>query len=294
MSIAERQFQVNKVTPAYWRLTFENPPINMLDPQTMLELQDLVGQFETDPGLKVVVFGSADPDFFIAHFDIARAAETPRTPGPTGYSTWLDLTLRLSRAPVVSIAAIRGRARGVGSEFALACDLRFASMEKAVLGQPEVGSGLLPGGGAVERLPLVTGRARARNHSGSGRFRRGNSRTVWLDQSRDPGRRVRILGRPVCAATCVVRSTGAGKRQGAGEPTYSPGPGGSGRHAEDLLLGIHLARFSRARAKTPRQWHRPAQRLRTEVRRLSRSALSRGLCSRQAPLVRASVKNLTQ
>ncbi|KIH83433.1 enoyl-CoA hydratase/isomerase family protein [Pseudomonas batumici] len=161
MSTGTSQFKLTKVTPGYWRLTFENPPINMIDPQSMLELQELLSQFETDPELKVVVFDSADPEFFIAHFDINKTAEMSRTPGPTGYSPWIDVTLRLSRVPVISIAAIRGRARGVGSEFALACDLRFASLEKAILAQVEVGSGLLPGGGAVERLPLLTGRARA-------------------------------------------------------------------------------------------------------------------------------------
>ena len=75
--------------------------------------------------------------------------------------TWIDLTTRLTQAPAVSIASVRGRVRGAGSEFALACDLRFASLEKAVFGQPEVPAGVLPGGGAIERLPLLTGRARA-------------------------------------------------------------------------------------------------------------------------------------
>src|SRR5258705_4889781 len=133
----------------------------MLGPEPMLELRGLVGQFEKDPDLKVVVFDSADPDFFIAHFDISRAADTPREPGPSGLPPWTDLTVRLARAPVISIAAVRGRARGVGNEFALACDLRFASLEKAIFGQPEVGSGLIPGGGGLERLPLLAGRARA-------------------------------------------------------------------------------------------------------------------------------------
>lgn len=161
MNNSNSQFKLTKVTPAYWRLTFENPPINMIDPQSMLELQQLVDQFETDPELKVVVFDSADPEFFIAHFDINKAAEMPRHPGPTGYSAWIDVTLRMSRTSVICIAAIRGRTRGVGSEFALACDLRFASLEKAIFAQVEVGSGLIPGGGAIERLPLLTGRARA-------------------------------------------------------------------------------------------------------------------------------------
>jgi enoyl-CoA hydratase/carnithine racemase len=161
MSGSKSQFTLNRITSAYWRVTFHNPPINMLDGQTVLELQELVGRFETDPDLRVVVFDSADPDFFVAHFDASSAAEVPKEPGPTGYPGWIDVTLRLARAPVISIAAVRGRARGVGSEFALACDLRFASLEKAVFGQIEVGVGVVPGGGAIERLPLLAGRARA-------------------------------------------------------------------------------------------------------------------------------------
>src|SRR5258708_22811165 len=87
MSTNKSQFKLTKVNPAYWRATFDNPPINMLGPETMLELRGLVGQFEKDPDLKVVVFDSADPDFFIAHFDISRAADTPREPGPSGFGT---------------------------------------------------------------------------------------------------------------------------------------------------------------------------------------------------------------
>jgi enoyl-CoA hydratase/carnithine racemase len=85
----------------------------------------------------------------------------PAEVGPTGYRPWTDFVLRLGRAPVVSIAKVAGRARGVGNEFVLACDLRFASKEKAVFGQPEVGVGLIPGGGASEWLPRLVGRSRA-------------------------------------------------------------------------------------------------------------------------------------
>jgi enoyl-CoA hydratase/carnithine racemase len=114
-----------------------------------------------DERLKVVVFESADPAFFIAHYDMSRAGQTPTAPAPSGLPPWIDFTTRLAQAPVVSIASIRGRARGVGSEFALACDMRFASLQKAIFGQPEVAVGLIPGGGAVERLPRLVGRARA-------------------------------------------------------------------------------------------------------------------------------------
>jgi len=155
------QFTVSEVTPAYWRISFRNPPINLQDPDTILELQELVGLFETDDALRVVVIESADPDFFINHYDVSRAAETPVAPGPTGLPTFIDTTVRLATTPVVTIAKIRGRNRGGGSEAALACDLRFASREKAVFGQPEVGAGMFPGGGALERLPLLVGRARA-------------------------------------------------------------------------------------------------------------------------------------
>src|SRR5258708_19688913 len=108
-----------RATPPYGRAIFDTPPINMLGPQTMLELRGLVGQFEKDPDLKVVVFDSADPEFFIAHFDISRAADTPREPGPSGLPPWTDLTVRLARAPVISIAAVLRRPRGGGQRFRL-------------------------------------------------------------------------------------------------------------------------------------------------------------------------------
>jgi enoyl-CoA hydratase/carnithine racemase len=113
--------------------------------------------------VRVVVFDSADPDYFLAHYDVVRdSAETTSMPnGRSGMHPWLDVTTRLSRAPVVSIAAIRGRARGAGSEFVLACDLRFASREFAILGQPEVSVALVPGGGPMARLPQLVGRGRA-------------------------------------------------------------------------------------------------------------------------------------
>src|SRR5258707_2146245 len=161
MSTNKSPFKLTKVNPAYWRATFDNPPINMLGPETMLELRGLVGQFEKDPDLKVVVFDSADPDFFIAHFDISRAADTPREPGPSGLPPWTDLTVRLARAPVISIAAGRGPARRGGNEVALSCDFRFARPEEAVFLQTEVGPRLTPGGGRVESLPPVARRAHA-------------------------------------------------------------------------------------------------------------------------------------
>jgi enoyl-CoA hydratase/carnithine racemase len=145
------------------RVTFDHPPINTITATTVVELSELVGLIEEDPDLNVIVFDSANPDFYLAHYDVEH--DPGRTAalgvGPTGMHAWLDLLVRLSRAPVVSIASIRGRARGAGSEFVLACDLRFASRENTVLGQFEVGAGVVPGGGPMARLSRLVGRGRA-------------------------------------------------------------------------------------------------------------------------------------
>lgn len=151
-----------KVSDQYWKVIINNPPINLFGPEFSLELIDLIEALEGNKNLKVVVFESANPDFFIAHLDILKASEFPTGPGKTGLSrSWPDIAKRLQQAPFASIALIRGRTRGLGSEFAQAMDMRFASKEKAVLGQPEIGIGAFPGGGGMERLHLLTGKARA-------------------------------------------------------------------------------------------------------------------------------------
>jgi enoyl-CoA hydratase/carnithine racemase len=152
---------VDKSNKQCWRVTIDNPPINLLTPELVIGLHQLVGQMEVDPDLRVVVFDSANADFFVNHFDSSRTVDLPTTPGPTGLPMLLDFFIRLSLAPVVTIALIGGRTRGGGMEFALACDMKFASTEKAVFGQPEVGNGNLPGGGGLERLPGLIGRGRA-------------------------------------------------------------------------------------------------------------------------------------
>src|SRR5262245_811688 len=155
--------KIDRRSPHYWRVTFDHPPINTITASTVAELAELVGEIETQPDLNVVVFESANPDFYLAHYDTEH--DPGRTAalgtGPTGMHAWLDLLVRLSRAPVVSIASIRGRARAAGSEFVLACDLRFASRENTLLGQFEVGTGVVPGGGPMARLARLVGRGRA-------------------------------------------------------------------------------------------------------------------------------------
>jgi enoyl-CoA hydratase/carnithine racemase len=148
---------------SYWRVTFDHPPLNIFGPKTIPELNEIVKALETDEHAKVVVFDSAVEGFFLTHYDFLAKLEdsTSIPPGPTGLQALPDMLARLSRAPVVSIVSIRGRATGVGSELALASDMRFASREKAILSQWEVGAGLVPGGGPLARLPRLIGRGRA-------------------------------------------------------------------------------------------------------------------------------------
>jgi enoyl-CoA hydratase/carnithine racemase len=150
-------------SPAYWRVTFDHPPINTITATTVAELAELVGLIEQQPELNVVVFTSANPDFYLAHYDIENdpARTAALGVGPTGLPAWTDVLVRVARAPVVSIAAIRGRARGAGSEFVLATDLRFAARENTLLGQFEVGIGVVPGGAPTARLSRLVGRGRA-------------------------------------------------------------------------------------------------------------------------------------
>jgi enoyl-CoA hydratase/carnithine racemase len=151
-------------TPAYWRVLFDYPPLNIVGAGLFERLQDLLARMDASPSLRVVVFESANPEFYLAHFDLTDTAGSIgliKTAGPSGLPMLMDTFVRLTKSPVVTIAKIRGRVRGVGSEFVLACDMRFASREKAVLAQVEVGAGVHPGGGGTERLPLLVGRGRA-------------------------------------------------------------------------------------------------------------------------------------
>ena len=158
-----RQILLTRRSPAYWRVTINHPPLNIFSPDTIPQLNEAITAVESDEHLKVVVFDSAVEGFFLTHYDFLAKIEdtTSLPPGPTGLQPLPDMLVRLSRAPVVSIASIRGRATGVGSELALACDMRFASREKAILSHFEVGAGIVPGGGPMARLPRLMGRGRA-------------------------------------------------------------------------------------------------------------------------------------
>src|SRR5260370_25613816 len=159
---AAAHVRVIEETPAYWRVVFQNPPFNVVDDSMLEGLQDLLARMDASQSLRVVVFESANPDFYLAHFDLSEGSlSLLKTAGPSGITILMDTFIRLTKSPVVSIAKIRGRVRGVGSEFVLACDMRFASRENAVLAQEDVASGVHPGGGGTERLPQLVGRGRA-------------------------------------------------------------------------------------------------------------------------------------
>ena len=157
------QIRVTKRTPSYWRVTFDNAPINVMGPQMVRNFQETIDALEADPQVKVVVFDSAVDGYFLNHSDFTVKLEdlTTMPDGPTGLPPWPDFLVRLTRAPFVSIALIRGRATGNGSEITLACDMSFASREKTIISQWEVGVGMVAGGGPMARLPHLIGRNRA-------------------------------------------------------------------------------------------------------------------------------------
>jgi enoyl-CoA hydratase/carnithine racemase len=162
MTESAAHVRVTEESSAYWRVLFENPPFNVVDATIFEGLQDLLVRMDASPSLRVVVFESVNPDFYLSHFDLTgKTGNIMTAAGPSGLPILMDTFVRLTKSPVVSIAKIRGCVRGVSSEFVLACDMRFASRENTRLGQPEVGVGLHPGGGGTERLPHLVGRGRA-------------------------------------------------------------------------------------------------------------------------------------
>ena len=157
------QVRIAKRSPAYWRVTIDNAPLNVMGAPMIMQFHELIAALETDDQVRVVVFDSAVEGYFLNHSDFMAKMEdvTSLPAGPTGLPQWPDCLVRLTRAPVVSIALIRGRATGNGSELTLACDMSFASREKTKISQWEVGVGLVAGGGPMARLPHLIGRNRA-------------------------------------------------------------------------------------------------------------------------------------
>ncbi len=147
-------------------VTIDHPPLNLLDRHLATDLDRLHGALSEDGSVRVVVFGSADPDFFLAHGDMTLAldpglVEQLALAGPEALTPGQELHERFRTLPQITIGKLAGRARGGGAEFLLALDMRFAALGRAWLGLPEVSLGMIPGGGGTQYLPRLTGRARA-------------------------------------------------------------------------------------------------------------------------------------
>ena len=144
-------------------VTIDHPPINLFDVTLIQDMLRVGEELESDPAVRVVVFQSADPDFFIAHADVELIQTLPTMPPPkpTHLGFFHAMVDRMRTMPKATIAKIEGIARGGGSEFVLSCDMRFGALGKCVLAQPEVALGIIPGGSGTQRLPRLVGRARA-------------------------------------------------------------------------------------------------------------------------------------
>jgi enoyl-CoA hydratase/carnithine racemase len=276
------QIRLAQRSPAYWRVTIDNPPINVMGPEMVKQFQEVIGALETDEHVRVVVFDSAVDDYFLNHSDFMGKLEdlTSMPAGPTGLPPWPDFLARLTRLPVVSIALIRGRATGNGSEITLACDMSFASREKAIISQWEVGVGMVAGGGPMARLPELIGRNRALEVLLSSEDIRADQAEAYgyinralpdadLDAfrrgARDPDRQVRQMGdrqhqaprqhqpaagrRARCWVGCVHRFARATCRPGGDQGTDRarlPQTGGCRKSAR-ILSGPNCALGSGAR-----------------------------------------------
>ena len=214
--------RISEASAGYWRVTLDNPPINLFDPEVFAALRLLLDQVESDETVRVLVFDSADPDYYISHLDVARVEEVPAIPGGANLADeWHHFVTRLARSSVLSIASIRGRVRGIGNEFVLACDMRFASAEKAILGQAEVGFGLVARWRGV-RLATTPGRPipGTRDHRRRRGLRCRDSRTLRLDQSSSARRQPRPVRGRARDTDRRIRATRSCVHQTSREPTH--------------------------------------------------------------------------
>lgn len=154
-------FTVQSVTPQIRRVTFSNPPVNLVGADAAIELSGVIDQLSSDDSVHVVIFDSGTVGYFYNHADLTQIPQLLAYTAADGTPGWVDLATRISTAPFISIAAIRGHTRGGGDELTLAFDLRYASRQSATFSQLEVGTGLIPGGGGTDRLARLIGRDRA-------------------------------------------------------------------------------------------------------------------------------------
>src|SRR6266852_4366262 len=164
MSQTYRTLRVARSDEGVLSVVIDAPPMNLIGAELVRDLVALVGELESDQDIRVMVLESADPEYFVPHVDLTKVAEytaeAAKAGGPDDASLGM-LWHKLSELPVVTIAKLRGRARGAGSELALACDMRFAARENAIVGQPEIGFGTSPGAGGGQHLARLLGQGRA-------------------------------------------------------------------------------------------------------------------------------------
>jgi enoyl-CoA hydratase/carnithine racemase len=154
-------FIIETVTAKIRKVTFSSPPVNVVGADTVSQLLDVLDQLSQDEQVQVVIFDSSTPGYFFNHADLGQVPQLLALNNADGAPTWVELVTRLTNAPFITIASIRGRTRGGGDEITLAFDLRYASREQAIFSQPEVGIGIVPGGGGSDRLARLLGRDRA-------------------------------------------------------------------------------------------------------------------------------------
>jgi len=194
------------------------PPMNLLGPDLVRDLVSLIQRAEADDAVRVLVFRSADPDYFISHVDVTRIpAYREEAAKLTGEASIALLFRRLSASRLVTIAQIEGRVRGAGSEFVLACDMRFAARESAIFGQPESGLGLVPGAGGMQHLARLMAEPGARGDAERRGLRRGAGGTIRLDQSSATGRVAQRLRPFARAADRELPGRRSGHHQGSGQ-----------------------------------------------------------------------------
>ncbi|OQP60555.1 enoyl-CoA hydratase [Niastella vici] len=152
---------VEKVSAEIRKVKFANPPINVIVPETISSLNEIIKDLSKDSTVKVVIFSSDVKGYFFNHFDLTQFANFAAQRTADGKPMWVDLITNIHSAPFITIASIKGRTQGGGDELTMAFDLRYASKELAVFEQPEVGVGLFPGGGGTNMLPRLIGKDRA-------------------------------------------------------------------------------------------------------------------------------------
>jgi enoyl-CoA hydratase/carnithine racemase len=156
--------RVRPTDPGVLTVAIDAPPLNLVGPELVRDLVTLLRELESTDDIRVVVLESADREYFVPHVDLTKipayTAEAAKAGGPDDASLGM-LLHKLSSQPVVLMGKLRGRARGAGSELLLACDMRFASVENAIIGQPEIGFGALPRAGGMQHLARLLGRGRA-------------------------------------------------------------------------------------------------------------------------------------